>query len=141
VERLALAQSGDDVMTRKHVCSVCSRCPFVQHYILYLKDLMLALAAIERFVADVDPDAFVHDRTNVSVLLRKFELIETALHHIPRDVQEHHPEIPWESIASMRNQVVHAYSGSGLDYQSLWDAITREISDLKRTLEATVVEL
>ena len=95
--------------------------------------------SIDRFVEDMSLPAFVHDRKTSSAVIRKLELIENALQHILRDFQENHPEIPWESMACMRDRLIHAYSG--LEHQSLWEVITREIPDLKRTVEATVVGL
>lgn len=126
-------------MKKHHPCSSCARCPFEHHYELYLKDILLALDSIERRVQKMDRDAFLHDRTTSSAVLRKFELIEKALEHIPPEFQAKHPELSWPRLASLRDRLVNP--SSTVDYQAVWDVIKREIPDLKPRLEEIVVNL
>jgi len=126
-------------MKRRHPCSSCATCPFEHHYDLYLKDILLALESIDRLVEDMSFETFVHDRTTLSAVFRRFERIAQAVEHIPPDVQAHHPDIPWARLACMGDQLVHP--SCGLDYQSVWDVIYHEIPALKPKLEEIVVNL
>jgi len=76
-------------MKKAHPCSSCSKCPFEHHYDLYLKDILLALDFMDWLVEHMGLEAFMHDRTTCSAIIRKFELIKKALKHIPRIFKQH----------------------------------------------------
>ena len=44
---------------------------------------------------------------------------------LPEEVREQYPEIPWRSIAGLRDKVIHGYIG--VDYELLWETITKKI--------------
>jgi uncharacterized protein with HEPN domain len=52
--------------------------------------------------ADVEHDEVL--KLGVSRLL---ELIGEAATHVPADIRDRHPEIPWPKIVSMRNRLIH----------------------------------
>ncbi len=126
-------------MKRPHPCSSCATCPFEHHYDLYLKDILLALDSIDRIVEDMSFETFVHDRTTLSAVSRKFERIAQAVEHIPPDFQAHHLDLPWARLACMGDRLVHP--SCGFDYQSVWDIIHRELPALKPKVEEIVVNL
>lgn len=51
---------------------------------------------------------------------------------------EKHPEIPWREIVGMRNWLAHGYDG--IDYDILWDAVSRNASDLLEKIEPLIGE-
>src|SRR5476649_1630075 len=67
---------------------------------------------------------------------RVIELIGEACNRLPVTVRERHPEIPWRQIIGMRNWLAHGYDG--VDYDILWDAVSRHASDLLAKIDALI---
>jgi uncharacterized protein with HEPN domain len=44
---------------------------------------------------------------------------------LPDDVRAQYPDIPWRSIAGLRDKVIHGYIG--VDYKLLWETIDKKI--------------
>jgi uncharacterized protein with HEPN domain len=106
---------------------------------LFLKDIIRAMESIEQFVEGMSLDALMHDDKTASAVIWKFEIIGEATKHIPNSIQEKHTEIPWKSMAGMRDRLIHAYFG--IDYTLVWDAINIEIPDIKPKLQEVLAEL
>jgi len=64
------------------------------------------------------------------------ELVGEAAAHVPHEVQEKYPAIPWPKIVSMRNRLIHGYDY--VDYAILWEALTRNIPELLKQLEVAI---
>ena len=46
---------------------------------------------------------------------------------------EQHSEVPWHAIKAMRN--LHAHDYDRVDFSIVWDTLTKEIPELKETIE------
>ena len=44
---------------------------------------------------------------------------------MPDGVRGQYPDIPWRSIAGLRDKVIHGYIG--VDYELLWETIDKKI--------------
>ena len=108
-------------------------------YNLFLRDIILAMRSIEEFLGDMDLDELSVDDKTSSAIIRKFEIIGEATKHLPEDLKELHPEIPWKSMSGMRDRLIHAYFG--IDYKLVWEAIKIEIPKLKPQLQDILREL
>ncbi|MGC8979243.1 HepT-like ribonuclease domain-containing protein [Caldisericum sp.] len=108
-------------------------------YILFLKDIINAMEAIERFVEGMDLEAFIEDDKTSSAVIRKFEIIGEATKNIPDGIREKHPHIPWKRMAGLRDRLIHGYFG--IDYKLVWEAIKVEIPKIKPELQKILKEL
>ncbi|MDI6884849.1 MAG: DUF86 domain-containing protein [archaeon] len=108
-------------------------------YKLFLKDIILAMESIERFVEGMSLKELTQDDRTSSAVIRKFEIIGEATKHIPEGLKEKHPEITWKRMAGMRDRLIHAYFG--IDYKLVWDAIKLEIPELIPKLREILAEL
>ena len=95
---------------------------------LYVRDMVEFAERVVSYTDGLDYDAFVADGLTYDATLRNIELIGEAATHIPEQVRNEHPEIPWRNVVGTRNQLAHAYLG--VDNDVIWDIIESDIPDL-----------
>jgi uncharacterized protein with HEPN domain len=111
----------------------------MRDYRLFLKDIISAMECIEKFVEDMSLDQFVSDLKTSSAVIRQFEILGEATKHIPDQLKNRYPEIPWKRMAGMRDRLIHAYFG--ISHRLVWDAIKIEIPSLKPKLQQMLANL
>jgi uncharacterized protein with HEPN domain len=70
---------------------------------------------------------------------RIVELMGQACNRLPGEIQAKHPEIPWRQIVGTRNWLAHGYDG--IDYDILWDTISRNAQELLDQIEPLIDEV
>jgi uncharacterized protein with HEPN domain len=108
-------------------------------YTLFLKDIINAMSSIEEFVQGMSFEEFANDDKTFSAVVRKFEVIGEATKNIPDSVREKYCYIPWNSMAGMRDILIHAYFG--IDYELVWESIKNEIPRIKPELEKIIKDI
>ena len=66
--------------------------------------------------------------------LRNLELIGEAATHVPDEVREEYPGIPWRAIIGARNRLAHGYLAMNDDL--IWSMIQDGIPDLLAALHS-----
>jgi uncharacterized protein with HEPN domain len=106
---------------------------------LLLSDILHAAEDIRDFTLGMSREIFISDEKTRSAVLFKFAVMGEATKLLPDAVRAHHPDIPWRSIAGLRDKVIHGYIG--VDYELLWETITKKIPlvimGLQRILDNT----
>jgi uncharacterized protein with HEPN domain len=69
-------------------------------------------------------------------LTHVIEIIGEAANHISPKTQERAPQIPWEQITGMRNQLIHAYFEVNLD--TLWYTIQNDLPTLLEDVDKLI---
>jgi uncharacterized protein with HEPN domain len=93
-----------------------------------VKDILDAIAEIQSFTRSMDLSAFCADIKTVKAVELDFIIIGEATGHIPDDVQQAHPAVPWNSMKAMRNRLVHGYFS--VDPQIVWDTVQNDLPPL-----------
>ena len=106
---------------------------------LYVKDILEAIKAIEKFVEGMDFGSFKEDDKTSSAVIRKFEIIGEATKNIPQNIKERYPHIPWREMAGFRDKLIHFYFG--MKYDIVWDTIKLRLPDLKKNIEKVLKDL
>ncbi len=106
----------------------------MRDYRLYLKDILAAMESIEAFVQGMGFDQFRADDKTVSAVIRKFEIIGEAAKHVPVEITEQYPDIPWKEMAGMRDKLIHFYFG--VDYYLVWETIKERLPRVKSAVQA-----
>lgn len=106
---------------------------------LYLKDILGAMEAIEKFVTGVDFETFKNEDMRSSAVIRKFEIIGEATKNIPEDIKQMYPQIPWKDMAGMRDRLIHFYFG--VKYDLVWNTIKTDIPRIKPLINKMLEKL
>jgi uncharacterized protein with HEPN domain len=64
--------------------------------------------------------------------VRSLEIVGEASKQVPQPFRDEHPELPWRLMAGMRDRLIHDYTG--VDYEIVWDTISRDIPAILATL-------
>jgi uncharacterized protein with HEPN domain len=91
-------------------------------------DILGAIAKIQRFVSDVDFEAFENDEELIDAVIHNLTVIGEAANHVPSEITGRHPEIPWRQMVDLLNFSVHAYWN--LLPSVIWDTIQNDLPPL-----------
>ncbi|MBW1847864.1 MAG: DUF86 domain-containing protein [Deltaproteobacteria bacterium] len=81
----------------------------------------------------MDYSAFEADDKTIFAVIRALEIIGEATKHIPEDVREDNPVIPWKDMAGMRDVLIHDYFG--VDIKTVWLTIQKRLIKIKPLIQ------
>ena len=85
-----------------------------------------------------DLQKVVSDRLLNLALVRLLEIIGEAATRVSQEFRNGHPEIPWRSIVSLRNRLIHGYDE--VDFGIMWTIINDDLPSLVGSLEILLEE-
>ncbi len=99
---------------------------------LFIDDILTSINAIEEYTHDMSREELEKSRMKQSAIIREIEIIGEAVKNIPESVKNKHKRVEWRKIAGMRDVIIHGYFMVDLD--AVWNAIKRDIPDLKNKI-------
>jgi len=106
---------------------------------LYLKDILDAIEAIEKFVKGMTFEEFRNNDLVSSAVIRKFEIIGEATRNIPQTIRKKYTDIPWKTMVGFRDKLIHFYFG--IKYDIVWETIKSKLPDLKEKIRKVLEDL
>ncbi|MDX2096212.1 MAG: DUF86 domain-containing protein [Leptolyngbyaceae cyanobacterium bins.59] len=97
-----------------------------------LLDIVQAGQLILQFAQGLSRDQLASDLRTQSAILYQIAIMGEATKRLSRQFREHHPEVPWDDIAGMRDIVAHQYDR--IDLNIVWQVIQRNIPELLNVL-------
>ena len=103
-----------------------------------IQDMIEFSEKVLSYTEGMDQDAFIVDALTYDATLRNLELIGEAATHIPSEVREAHPDIPWRAIVGTRNRLAHSYLSisDNIIWTIIQDAIPKLLPGLQDLLKA-----
>ena len=106
-------------------------------YGFYLEDMLLAMQRIEEYIGELEFIRFKQNYMIVDAVIRNFEIIGEAAKHIPDELLQKYPQIPWKKMYGLRNVITHEYFG--IDYEMIWEIakndLPQNLIDLRQLIE------
>ena len=104
----------------------------MQRDLAYIADILQASRLIQLGVA-TPKQKFLDDWMQQAAIVRQLEIIGEATKRISEDFRNQHPQIPWHSMAGMRDMLIHEYDS--VDYDEVWQTDRHDIPQLIVLLE------
>ena len=104
----------------------------------FLQDILAACQSIIGFAQGMTLEAYLADEKTRYAVMRGYEIMGEAVRHVSDAIKSANPDIPWATMAAVRNRIVHAYFG--IDDTILFTTIDAELRPLLPRLEALVRE-
>jgi uncharacterized protein with HEPN domain len=105
---------------------------------LRIEDILESISRIEQYTFRHSADSFDDDQLVIDAVVRNLEIIGEAATHIPAEVRQQHPEIPWNEMKGMRNLLAHEYFG--VSTAIVWATTQDNLPPLKPLLEKILIE-
>ena len=72
-------------------------------------------------------------------MVRALEIVGEATKKIPQEVRDRYPQIPWRSMAGIRDKLIHDYMNVSLEV--VWNTLTKDLPALLPMIEHVIDEM
>ena len=103
-----------------------------------LQHIIDAINTILIRVEGMNLEALTADKIVFGGIVYYTMIIGEATYKLTHAFTSRHPEVPWQSIISMRHHIVHGYYQ--VDARILWDIIQNDLRPLKAQVEKILSE-
>ena len=105
----------------------------------HLDDIFQAARKALDFVEGTDYEDFLRDDKTVYAVVRALEIVGEAARRIPSEIRDGFPEVPWRSMAGIRDKLIHDYVSVNLEV--VWKTVTEDLPlllpQIQRVLDDT----
>jgi uncharacterized protein with HEPN domain len=98
-----------------------------------LIDIREEIAGIRSLTKNATAESFGTDCAMKRAVQHALLIISEATRHIPDDLKNTRPEVPWKDIHGLGNILRHEYRR--IDPDVLWSTVTEDLADLDRAAE------
>lgn len=95
-------------------------------------DMLQAVDEIAEIITGLDAEHFKKDRKAILATVTCIQIMGEAANHIPADIREKYPDMPWSQIRGMRNRIAHEYFE--IDSDIVWVTCKNDLQKLKPVL-------
>ena len=100
----------------------------------FLEDILVSARLAREYVAGLEFEAFQADIQSQDAVIHRLEIIGEAAGHLPSNLTDAMPDVPWARIKGMRNLMVHQYWDISL--KRVWAVVHDDLPPLIAAIEA-----
>ena len=100
---------------------------------LNLGDIVESIDAINGYINNFTENDFFRDTQAQDAVIRRLEIIGEAVKNLDEEFRQSYPNIPWKSMAGMRDVLTHEYFG--IDLHRIWLTIKRDLPVIEEILK------
>jgi uncharacterized protein with HEPN domain len=105
----------------------------------YLWDMLEAARRAARFISGLSREAYLANEMAQAAVERALEVLGEAARRVSDGFRQAHPEIPWQSLISQRNIIIHRYEE--VDHNLVWQSVATELDALTAALQLLIPPL
>ncbi len=105
----------------------------------FLSDILEAIRRVQAYTAGMTLEAFLGDAKTQDAVIRNLEIIGEAAKGLSNEVRDRYPDVPWKSMAGLRDRLIHHYFGVSLDV--VWGIVSTELGEVALQVEDILREL
>ena len=94
----------------------------------YLHDMLEAISRISKYCEKFSYEDFLQDTMAQDAVVRNLEIIGEAVKNLHETFKQEHADVPWKSIAGIRDRLIHDYFG--VNWDIVWNVVENDIPDL-----------
>lgn len=104
---------------------------------VYLRHILDAIKQIEEYPGHLDYEGFSTSRLVQDGVIRQFEIIGEASKNVSEAMRDNAPQVPWKSMAGMRDKLIHQYFG--VDIASVWETAKDDLPFVQQQLSRLLI--
>ena len=101
---------------------------------LVLEELLDYIEQAGAYARGMTFEQYAADRKTQRAVERCIEVISEASRHIPQDIKDRHPEIPWPDVAAIGNVFRHEYHN--IAARIVWETVRQHLPPLEAAVRA-----
>ena len=99
-----------------------------------LGDIQEALRRARSYTEGQSYEQFLADTKTQDAVIRSLDILGEATKKLSPALRESHPEIPWKSLAGVRDKLIHDYFGVNIDI--VWQIVEDQLPGLAAQVES-----
>lgn len=108
-------------------------------YLDSLQDMIDYALKAEAFTRDKTIQDFMQDEVLLFAVARVLEVIGEASKQVPASIKDQYSQVPWRSIAGIRDKIIHQYFG--IDAEVLWVTVNEDLPKMRHVVSNMLQEL
>jgi uncharacterized protein with HEPN domain len=98
-----------------------------------LIDILRAARLASEFRGRLNREAFLTDLKTQAAVLHELLVLGEAVKRLSAGFRDEHADVPWKSIAGMRDRLLHGYDDA--DLELVWKTVDQDLPELITRLE------
>jgi len=105
----------------------------------HLDDISQAAQKALDFVRGMVYQDFLVDDKTAFAVVRALEILGEATKRIPQEVRDLAPQVPWRSMAGIRDKLIHDYVS--VDLEVVWRTVTEDLPPLVPMIQRVIEQM